>query len=312
MQVLREKSEEATEQLRSSHQATVESLKIDHEAALASQAQTSQKQLSSQALELKATTEDLAKAKTTLSTSHQAMEMLKAQLDSARQGALVAASTAAANQNAEIEHLTKELSNVREELDGVNAVFRATQESMQGMGNNHQKELEEAAKGRAEEVSKLRAAHDTEIQSLVTDKADLVTKLSDLEGELLSLHASAATTGTPGSPTGRRNGSAAAPAETVTKDELLRMHGAHNLKMNDLQAQHDKEIRALQEELDAARTRASEVEQDLDRKRMEITYLERDQEESQDEITKYVKLFGYKSFVGSLFALAVVIGSGIF
>jgi len=45
---------------------------------------------------------------------------------------------------------------------------------------------------------------------------------------------------------------------------------------------------------------------------MEITYLERDQEESQDEITKYVKLFGYKSFVGSLFALAVVIGSGIF
>lgn len=238
------------------------------------------------------------------------METLKAQLDEARQGAVVAAGTAAADHDAEIERLTKELSNAREELDGLNEVFRATQESMQAMGNNHQKELEEAAKGRAEEVSKLRAAHDMEIQSLVTDKGNLVTRLSDLEGELLSSRASATSTGTPTSP--KRNGSAAAPAETVTKDELLRMHEAHNLKMNDLQAEHAKEIRALQEQLDATSTRASEVEQDLDRKKMEILYLEQDQEESQDQITKYVKLFGFKSFLGSLFALAVIIGSGIF
>ena len=107
MQVLREKSEGATEQLRSSHQATVESLKTDHEAALASQAQSFQKQLSSQAVELKATAEDLAKAKTTVNTSLQEMETLKAQLDEVRQGALVAASTAADDQAAEIERLTK-------------------------------------------------------------------------------------------------------------------------------------------------------------------------------------------------------------
>jgi conserved oligomeric Golgi complex subunit 6 len=244
------------------------------------------------------------------STSVQEMEKLKAQLDEARQGALVAAGSVAADHDAEIERLTKELSNVREELDGLNEVFRATQESMQEMGNNHQKELEVAAKGRAEEASKLRAAHDTEIQSLLTSNADLVTRLSDLEGELLSLRASAASPVTPASP--KRNGSTAAPAETVTKDELLRMHEAHNLRRNDLQAEHDKEIRALQEQLDAMRSRANEVEQDLDRKKMEIMYLEQDQEESQDQITKYVKLFGFKSFLGSLFALAVIIGSGIF
>jgi hypothetical protein len=238
------------------------------------------------------------------------METLKAQLDGARQGALVATSTAAADHDAGIERLTKELSNAREELDGLNEVFRATQASMQEMGNNHQMELEEAAKGRAEEVSKLHAAHDTEIQSLVIAKADLVTRLSDLEGELLSLRASTASTGPAASP--KRNGSAAAPAETVTKDELLRMHEAHNLKMNDLNAKHDKEIQALQEKLDAARTRTSEVEQDLDRRKMEISFLEQGQEESQDQITKYVKLFGFKSFLGSLFALAVIIGSGIF
>lgn len=237
------------------------------------------------------------------------METLKAQLDEARQGALVAASTAAADHDAEIARLTKDLSNARAEFDGLSEAFRVTQESMQEMGSNHLKELEEAAKGRTEEVSKLRAAHDMEIQSLVADKADLVTRLSDLEGEL-SLRASAGSTETATSP--KRNGSAAAPAETVTKDELLRMHEAHNLKMNDLQAEHDKEIRALQERFDTARARAGEVEQDLDRKKMEIMYLEQDQEESQDQITKYVKLFGFKSFLGSLFALAVIIGSGIF
>ncbi len=310
LQVLRVKSEDATEQLRSSHQATVEGLKTDHEAALASQAQAFQKQLSSKALELKATAEDLAKAKTMHSASLQEVETLKVQLDGARQGALDAASTAAANQDAEIERLTKELSNTREEFDGVNDAFRATQESIRQMGNNHQMELEEAAKGRAEEVSKLRVAHDAEIQLLVTDKAGLVTRLSDLEGELHSLRASAASTETTTSP--KRNGSAAASAETVTKDELLRMHEAHNLKMSDLQAQHGKDIRALQEQLDTARARASEVEQDLERKKMEIAYLEQGEEESQDQITKYVKLFGFKSFLGSLFALFVIIGSGIF
>lgn len=272
--------------------------------------QTFQKQLASQALELKATAEDLAKAKAMQSTSLQEMETLKTQLDEARQAALATASAAAADKDAEIERLTKELSNVREDLNGVNEVYHVARDSMQEMNNNHKKELEEAAKGRADEVSKLRAAHDLELQSLLTDKAGLVSKLSDLEGELLSLQASVASTETVASP--KRNGAATGSAETVTKDELRRVYDAHNLKMNDLRAQHDKELRALQEQVDAAHAKAGEVEQDLERKKMEILYLEQDQEESQDQITKYVKLFGFKSFLGSIFALAVIIGSGIF
>ncbi|KAH9984172.1 hypothetical protein BJV77DRAFT_1072339 [Russula vinacea] len=269
LQVLREKSEEATEQLRASHQATVEGLKTDHEAALASQVQTFQKQLASQALELKATAEDLAKAKAMQSTSRQEMETLKTQLDEARQAALATASAAAADKDAEIERLTKELSNVREDLNGVNEVYHVARDSMQEMNNNHKKELEEAAKGRADEVSKLRAAHDVELQSLLTDKAGLVSKLSTSRASCflckpLCIHRDRGVA--------QRNG--------APQDERLA-------------AQHDKELRALQEQVDA-RTRRQ------------------DQEESQDQITKYVKLFGFKSFLGSIFALAVIIGSGIF
>jgi len=267
-------------------------------------------QLSTQALKLKATTEDLAKAKAKHSTASQELESLKSQLEEARQASQATVSTAAADQDAEIARLTKELSNAREDLNGVNEIFRATQESMREMSNNHQMELEEAAKGRADEVSKLHAAHDTEIQSLVADKASLVTRLSDLEGDVLTLRASATSTATTASP--KRNGSAAAPSETVTKQELQRTHEAHNLKMHDLQAQHDKDIRALQEQVGVALARAQEAETDLDRKKMEITYLEQDSEENQDQIIRYVKLFGLKSFLGSIFALAVIIGSGIF
>ncbi|KAI0307708.1 hypothetical protein B0F90DRAFT_1621431, partial [Multifurca ochricompacta] len=307
LQTLREKSEVAIEQLQSSHLATVEGLKAEHEAALASGAQTFQKQQSSLTLELKATSEDLAKAKATLSASLQEVETLKVQLEETRQAVQAAVSAAAADQDADTARLNKELSNARDDLNGLNEVFRATQESMQEMSKNHHMELEEAAKGRAEEVSKLRAVHDAEIQSLVADKSNLVTKLSDLEGELVTLRASAASAEAASSP--KRNGSAAVPVETVTKEELQRMHEAHNLKINDLQAQHDKDVRYFQEQLDDAVARANRAEQDLERKKMEIAYLEQDQEESQDQITRYVKLFGFKSFLGSL---AVIAGSGVF
>ena len=238
------------------------------------------------------------------------MEPLKVQLEEARQAAQAAASAAAVDQSAEFARLTKELSNAREDLDSVNEMFRANQESMREMADNHRKELEEAAKGRADKVSELRAAHDAEIQSLVVDKADLVTKLSDLEGEVLTLRASATPSGPIASP--KRNGAATVPSETVTKEELQRTYEAHNLKMRDMQAQHDKDMRALREQVEAAQVKAEEAETDLERKKMEIELLEQDQDESQDQITRYVKLFGFKSFLGSVFALVVIISSGVF
>ncbi|KAH8998859.1 hypothetical protein EDB86DRAFT_2910538 [Lactarius hatsudake] len=284
LQALRENSEGAIEQLRTSHQATVEGLKVDHGAALTSQAQTFQKQLSTQALELKATSEDLTKAKATLNASLQEVESLKVQLSEARQAVQATASAAEADQNAEIVRLNKELSNARAELSGLNEVFRATQESMQEMSKNHQMELEEAAERRTEDASKLRAAHDAEIQSIAAAKSDLVRRLSDLEAEVVTLRADATSTEAIASP--KRNGSAPVPTEMVTKEELQQLHEAHNLKINDLQAQHEKAMRALQEQVDAAVAKADETEQDLARKKMEIMYLEQDQEENQDQITR--------------------------
>ena len=78
--------------------------------------------------------------------------------------------------------------------------------------------------------------------------------------------------------------------------------------MHDIQAEHDRAIRALREELDISMAKADELQQEVARKAMEIQYLEQDQEESSDQITRYVKVFGIKSFVGAVFALAVIYG----
>lgn len=84
------------------------------------------------------------------------------------------------------------------------------------------------------------------------------------------------------------------------------MHEAHNLKLYDLQAAHDRAIKALQEELKASNAKSEELQQDLSRKAMEIQYLEQDQEESQEQVTRYVRFFGIKYFIGSIIALATI------
>ena len=183
--------------------------------------------------------------------------------------------------------------------------FVATQETMREMHNNHTRELEEVAKVRADEVTKLRSAHDDEVSALTNDRIALTTRITDLEGELATAKATLAAE-TVTSP--RSNGASHARSSSVTKEDLTRLHEAHNLKINDLQAEHERSLRKMREELDAALNKADSLGQELSRKTMEIQYLEQEQEESQDTITRYVRLFGLKSFLGGICALAVVYG----
>ena len=184
-------------------------------------------------------------------------------------------------------------------------MFQATKGSLGEMADNHVKELEEAAKSRAEEVTKLRAAHQEEVAALSEEKTKLVTRLSDLEGELATVKAAASAE--PVTPQ-KTNGTAHQRNSSISREELQRLHEAHNAKMHDLQAEHARALRALREELDISLAKADELQQEVARKAMEIQYLEQDQEESQDQITRYVKVFGLKSFCGAMFALAVIYG----
>ena len=277
-------------------------MKLEHEATLHSQVSTLEKQIASQALELRATQDDLAKAKSNFATVSQDFENTKSQYEEARR---VIASLDKSDKDETITQLSRDLSNLQEEHAALTDMFTATKDSLREITNNHATELEEAAKGRAEEVTKLRAVHDEELGRLSSEKVALATKLTDMEGELATVKASLNTDPLM-SP--RSNGSAHASSPSVTKEDLQRMHEAHNLKLGDLQAAHDKEMRALKEELENALGKADDLNHQLERKMMEIQYLEQDQDDTQDQITRYVKIFGLKSFLGGVVTLAVIYG----
>ncbi|GBE78236.1 predicted protein [Sparassis crispa] len=280
LQGLRAESQATIEQLRAAHQSTIEGLEADHEAAIETQVKTLENKMSNQGLELKATQDDLAKAKAAYTVASQELESLRVQLDAARQ---IAAAVDQTDKDELIARLTKDIANAREERAALNDVLVATTESFSEISNNHGKELEEAAKGRAEEITKLRAAHQEEVAVLVVEKSELHTRLSDLQGELATIKAklSAEPLASP-----RSNGAAHARASSVTREELQRAHEAHNLKLHDLQAEHDRSIRLMREELEIALAKADELQQEVARKAMEIQYLEQDQEENQDQITR--------------------------
>jgi len=282
LQALRAESQATIEQLRAAHQSTVNDLQVEHETALESQVGALEKQFNGLSLELRATQDDLSKAKAALDASRGEGESLKAQLEDARANFIAA--SANADQSAEVERLTKEIASFRDENAMLNDVLAITKESLSEMSTNHSKELEEAARIRVEEVMRLRSIHDGELSTLAAQKSELALSLSDLEGEIAMLKAQLAAVAPAVAP--RSNGAVHASATTVTRDELQKVHEAHNSKMHDIQAEHDRAVRTLETEVGTLQARLDEVQQDVARKSMEIQYLEQEQEESQDSITR--------------------------
>lgn len=170
------------------------------------------------------------------------------------------------------------------------------------MSDNHVTELEEAAKARAEQATKLRSEHDAEISQLATEKSELILKISDLEGELATIKATLEAEPV----VYKGNGSVAPQSPGVSAEDLQRMHEAHNLKLGDLISEHEKAVKLLEKEREEAVQRALEAEESVRHKAMELHLLETESTENQEEITRYVKLFGLKGFVGSMIALVAI------
>ena len=303
MQSLRATSNATVEQIQAANQVALEALKADHQSALESESNSLNKQIDKLTLELKATQDDFSKTKAALEILKSEMDSLSKQLDEAR--ALVDAGPTLSPEHAEeIARLTKELANSKDDFAAVTDVLNLTKSSISEMSDKHARELEEGAKSRADEIIKLKSAHDSEVATLAAKKSEAMMKISDLEGELAIVNATLAAQQSVVPK--NINGSTQHQQQTVTKEELTKLHEAHNLKVYDLQAEHEKALNALREEAEVAKFRVGELEQEVGRKAMEIQYLEQDQDESQEQISRYVRFFGVKSFVGSIVALAVI------
>ncbi|THH06937.1 hypothetical protein EW145_g3734 [Phellinidium pouzarii] len=282
---LRTQSREMIEQLNAGHKSYIEELKAEHETILDSKTKALEKTISTQSLELKVTQDDLAKAKATLAASVPEMAALKKQIEEAERAAAAVVSSSSSEHASEVLRLTRELSATNDEALALKEVLGVQKDSMSEMFRNHSRELEVAAKNRAEEVTKLRSEHEGEKNTLINEKSVLAARVSDLEGELASLRATIAAQTTAPVPI-KGNGVVTAGSASASKEELLKLHEAHNLKLHDLEAQNKRAVEDIRGELDTAFTKSNELQNEVDRKSMEITYLESEAEEKDDAITR--------------------------
>lgn len=263
------------------------------------------KQISKLTLELKATQDDLAKSKAALTTSAQELESLKAQLEVAGATAKVLAASAAPDRTEEVNALRKELGDARSDLTALQEVLAATNESIEDMSNRHGRDLEEATEAHVAEVTELKSTFKSELAQLAEERSDLTSRLSDAQGEIATLKATIAAG--PAVPAlTRAPGHGRTGSGTATKEELRELHQAHNMKMNDIQAEHEKKLREVMEELEVATKRAKDLESEVSQKNLEISFMEQDQEESTNTIARYVRLLGLKSFLGGMLVLALI------
>lgn len=281
----------AIEQIQEANRIALEALKAEHASILESETKDLGKQINNLNVELKATQDDLAKAKAALEASLAEAESLTKQRDEARAKAEAVPDIRPEHAD-EIARLKRELSNTKDDLAAVTDMLNLMKSSMAELSDKQAAELEAAAKGRADEVLQLRAVHDKEISDLAIQKSELLTKLSDLEGEMVTMKAALATH--EASSKAIVNGASHTPSSSsVPKEELQKLHEAHNLKIHDLEAEHDKATKAAKEELMEASKKIKELEQEVSRKAMEIQYMQQEQEESEEKITQYVQfLFG--------------------
>lgn len=277
------------EQVNTVNKSYIEDLKAEHASELESKVKAMEKTINNQLLELKATQDDLLKAKAALAASAAEVETLRKQVEAAEKTATLLSQSSDSEHAAEVQRLTSELAAAQDDVHMLKQVLEAQKGSMSEMSSNHTTELELAAKARAEEVTKLRAEHEQEKGDLLKEKSGLASRVSDLEGELATLQAKMAAAITESAAAPRSNGVAASEPTGVSKEDLQKLHEAHNLKLNDIEAEHDKSVKSLREELDTASSKTDELQNEVGRKTMEVQYLESEVEEKDDTITRYVK-----------------------
>lgn len=203
--------------------------------------------------------------------------------------------------------------HTKDDLTALTEALNLTKSSMNEMSDRHTRDLEEAARTRAEEASALKSVHEEEVIALAREKGDLAVRLSDMEGELAT--ARAELDSLKASPKLNGNGAVASHDASpsggggVVTDEMLRqVHEAHNLKLGDLQAEHEKTMKAMQKQLEDAQKKIGELGAEVSRKAMEIQFMESEHDEQSETVTRYVKFFRIKSCIGGLVALALIYG----
>jgi chromosome segregation ATPase len=286
---LRAQSQEAIDQVCAAHETTVEELNAAHEEVLSISSKSLENKLNSVGLELRATQDDLAKAKANLAAAQNEVDALTTQVNQLKEALDTAQAAASSDVGyaAETEQLRGEVFSLNDELSMVKGAFQATKESFSEISANHERELEEKTKLHVEQTQRLKAELEEERASFARIRTKLESELEDerVAKERAKAEALAAQTALqtpPMSP--KSNGNA--PTPMVPREELQKLHEAHSAKLSEVEADHQKALDDLEEQLRVMKGNYEEANAALHSKTLELKFTESDKQDLESEVAR--------------------------
>ncbi len=147
---LRKQSHDTMEQLTAQHQAYIADLKAEHLATMEDQIRALEKAKSEQSLDLKATQDDLAKAKAALAAAAPEIEALKKQVEEAEKLVATVTESSASEHASELQRLHVALTDAQDEVTSLHSVVAAQKASIAALNDNHVREREDSARTHVE------------------------------------------------------------------------------------------------------------------------------------------------------------------
>jgi len=229
----------------------------------------------------------LAKAKASLAAAQNEVDALTLQVEQLK-GALNIAEAAAssdAGREGEIERLKGDVFSLNDELTMVKGAYLANKESFTAITASHERELEEKTQLHVEQTQRIRAELEEERALFTRQRTKLEGELEDerVAKETAKAEVLAAQTALRTPPTSPKpNGSA--PIPVVPREELQKLHEAHSAKVSELEADHQRALRNLEEQLRAMKEDYEAANAALQSKILELQYTENEKQDLESEI----------------------------
>lgn len=248
-------------------------------------------------LELKATQDDLTKAKGNYASSQKEIQTLTQQVSDLK--VQLADAQAAASSDEKLTALLSktqhELESTQDELAMTKGAFEATKESFSRISDSHDQEMESKTTAHVEEVQKLRGEFENEKKKWVEEMKALRSELEDEKvakehAKAEALAAQSALRTPPMSP--KANGTSnttnplSPPTAMVPREELQKVHEAHSAKLSEVEAGYQKAVKDLEREIESVKERVVELENSVDSKELELKYAASEKEELEDELAR--------------------------
>jgi chromosome segregation ATPase len=273
------------DQLRSSHENELVELKALHASSLDEHTTPLRKNIRQLTLELTATQEDLNKSKAALAASHTEIASLRKQLVEAREAIELALANTNSASEAQLTKARHDLSSANETLETYKRILAESQETlaadMEAIKSAHKREVDELIGTHSEAVNAMKHAHKDALAKVAAERESLQSRFEDeRDAKEKALAQVAASARTPASPRPSAN------TTGVSKEELEKMHQAHNAMTIELEAEHAKAVQVLKDELEAKQHALETAEADASRKELEINFMMSEKEELDGELQR--------------------------